>query len=160
MDSTSTPAATDVDEKTLMIVSVDAAPVCLIRQISSAQTMPNTSIASKSLDTPSRMPSPMPVSALCPRASEKNAICWLTAIVPSSPSSGVSSRIARSALTMKSNCKNSKGSSVCTNARIASITPGLLSSRRPPRRRHGRFPPQAFPPCAPSSVPRHAAAGH
>ena len=64
MDSTSTPAATDVDEKTLMIVSVDAAPVCLMRQISSAQTMPNTSIASKSLDTPSRIPSPMPVSAL------------------------------------------------------------------------------------------------
>ena len=65
----------EVEENTLMTVSVEAAPVCLIRLMSSAHTTPKTSIASKSLETPSTMPNPMPVRALCPSASEKKAIC-------------------------------------------------------------------------------------
>ena len=42
----------------------------------------------------------MPVSALCPSASEKKAILLSTAIVPSTPNSGVISSIAKSAFFM------------------------------------------------------------
>lgn len=69
------PSAMDVDENTLMIVSADAAPVCLIRLIMIAQITPKISMLTRSFPMPSTIPRPMPVSALCPRASEKNAIC-------------------------------------------------------------------------------------
>ena len=49
---------------------------------------------------PSTTPMAMPVSALWPSASEKNAILLSTAIVPSMPNSGVMSRIASSAFFM------------------------------------------------------------
>ena len=52
----------------------------------------------------------MPVSALWPSASEKKAICWLTAIVPSSASRGVSSSRASRAFFMNVHSKASKGS--------------------------------------------------
>ena len=70
----SSPAAIEVEENTDMIVSVDADPDCLIRQIRIAQTIPNTSIASRSFRRPRIMPRPMPVRAEWPSASEKNAI--------------------------------------------------------------------------------------
>ena len=43
----------------------------------------------------------MPVSALCPSASEKKAMRLSTAIVPSRPKSGVISKSASSAFFMK-----------------------------------------------------------
>ena len=46
---------------------------------------------------------PMPVRAEWPRASEKKAIWWLTAMVPRRPRRGVRSRIARKAFFMKEN---------------------------------------------------------
>ena len=78
--------------------------------MSTAQITPNTSMLTRSFPTPRIMPRPMPVSALCPSASEKNAICWLTAMVPSRPSSGVSSRMARNAFFIKGELSDSRGS--------------------------------------------------
>ena len=65
----------EVEENTLMTVSVEAEPRCLIQHSSSDQMMPNTSIAARSLLTPSTTPMPMPVRALWPSASEKKDIC-------------------------------------------------------------------------------------
>ena len=65
----------EVEEKTEMTVSAEAEPVCLIRPIRIAQITPNTSMLTRSFPMPRIMPRPMPVSALCPSASEKNAIC-------------------------------------------------------------------------------------
>ena len=69
------PRAMLVEENTLMTVSAEAAPVCLIRQMSTAHTMPKISMLARSLCSPSTMPRPMPVRAECPSASEKKAIC-------------------------------------------------------------------------------------
>ena len=68
------PAATEVEEKTEITVSVEAEPDCLIRQISTAQMMPKMSMAARSFRRPRMMPRPMPVRAECPSASEKKAI--------------------------------------------------------------------------------------
>ena len=68
------PAAMEVEEKTEMMVSTEAEPLSLIRQIRIAQTTPKISMASRSLCIPSTMPRPMPVMAEWPRASEKKAI--------------------------------------------------------------------------------------
>ena len=112
----SSPAAMEVEENTLMMVSVEAEPVCLMRQMRMAHTTPNTSMLTRSLLTPSTMPRPMPVRALWPSASEKKAICWLTAMVPNSPSRGVSSRMASSAFFIKENSSASRGSSASMTA--------------------------------------------
>ena len=68
--------------------------------MSIAQRMPKTSIESIWLSMPSTTPMAMPVSALCPSASEKKAILLSTAIVPSMPKSGVISSIASRAFFM------------------------------------------------------------
>ena len=99
----SRPAAMEVEEKTEMMVSVEAEPDCLIRQIRIAHTTPKISMASRSFRRPRMIPRPMPVSAECPSASEKKAIWWFTAIVPSRPSIGVSSSTASRAFFMKLN---------------------------------------------------------
>ena len=77
-----------VEENTLMMVSAEVAPVCLMRLMAMAHTTPKINMLSRSLLNPSTMPRPMPVRALCPRASEKKAMCCCTAMVPSSPSRG------------------------------------------------------------------------
>ena len=99
----------EVEEKTEMMVSVEAEPDCLIRQMRIAQMTPKTSMASRSFRRPRRMPRPIPVSAEWPRASEKNAIWWFTAMVPSRPSIGVSRSTARNAFFMKLNWYASRG---------------------------------------------------
>lgn len=61
---------------------------------------------------PSITPMAIPVNALCPRASEKNAILLFTAIVPSIPNNGVTSRTAIKAFFIKSNSTKEKGRTV------------------------------------------------
>lgn len=84
-----------------MIVSALILEWCFTNVMSTAQIRPNSSIALIWLCQPSTTPMAMPVSALCPSASEKNAILLSTAIVPSMPNSGVSSTMAISAFFMK-----------------------------------------------------------
>ena len=58
---------------------------------------------------PISIPMPTPARALWPSASEKNAIRRFTAMVPSSASSGVKSKIASRPRFIKSSSKHSKG---------------------------------------------------
>ena len=100
-ESTTSPSAIEVEENTLMIVSALILEWCFTNVMSTAQIRPNSSIALIWLCQPSTTPMAMPVSALCPSASEKNAILLSTAIVPSMPNSGVSRTIAISAFFIK-----------------------------------------------------------
>ena len=70
--------------------------------ITKPRKIPKASIASRGSCIPSKTPSPMPVKALCPSASEKNAILLLTAIVPSRANSGAIKTAARKACLIKS----------------------------------------------------------
>ena len=63
-ESTTRPNAMDVEEKTLMIVSALILEWCLTNVISTAQRMPNSSMALIWLCQPSTTPMAMPVSAL------------------------------------------------------------------------------------------------
>ncbi len=84
-----------------MMVSAEALPERLMRLIIRAQKMPKTIRLTVMLETPSSMPMPAPARALWPRASEKNAMRWLTAIVPSRASSGVRRSMASRAFFIK-----------------------------------------------------------
>ena len=99
-ESTTRPSAMDVDENTLMIVSALILELCLTQVMSTAQRTPKMSMAAIWFSQPSTTPMAMPVSALWPSASEKNAILLSTAIVPSKPNSGVMSSMASSAFFM------------------------------------------------------------
>ena len=60
----SSPSAMPAEENTLMVVSDEAEPVRLMRVISTAHRMPNSTRISVTLLSPSSTPSPSPASAL------------------------------------------------------------------------------------------------
>ena len=73
---------------------------------------------------PSSIPRPTPARALWPKASEKNAMRRFTAMVPSSASSGVKSKMASRPRFIKSSSKHSKGRSVfITLYRVGKTSP-------------------------------------
>ena len=100
-DSIISPRAMPAEENTEIVVSAPVFPFWLMRLMSSAHRMPNTSRLTVSFRMPRSSPRPTPARALWPRASEKNAIFLLTAMVPSSPKRGVSISSARRAFFMK-----------------------------------------------------------
>ncbi len=76
------------DENTLITVSAEALPLFLIFVIKRPIKTPNAMRDIISFFTPKSTPNAIPVKALCPKASEKNAILLLTAIVPKIAISG------------------------------------------------------------------------
>ena len=101
-DSIARPIATEHDENTDIMVSVDAVfrlPILFKR---SANTIANITMASEVSAMPHTTPTAIPVSAECPSASEKYAIFLFTIIVPIMPKSGVMMSTAIRAFLMKS----------------------------------------------------------
>ena len=90
------------EENTLMTVSEETIFADFTFVITKPRKIPKASIASRGSCIPSKTPSPMPVKALFPSASEKNAILLLTAIVPSRANSGAIKTAARKACLIKS----------------------------------------------------------
>ena len=86
-DKSTSPSAMALEEKTLIIVSLETTGLLM----------------------PSRAPIAMPVRAEWPRASEKKASLWSTTMVPIIPNNGVIRRIARKAFFIKSYCIQEKG---------------------------------------------------
>lgn len=66
-------------------------------------------------------PSAIPVSAQCPKASEKNDILLLTIMVPMSPNRGVINKIATKAFFMKLNSTHENGKIFSSNKYIKSM---------------------------------------
>ena len=85
-----------------MMVSEEAILAAFTFVMTKLRKIPNASIARMGLSNPKSTPSPMPVKALCPRASEKNAILLFTAMVPKRAKSGAISTAARKAFFIKS----------------------------------------------------------
>ena len=102
LDNITIPIAIESDEKTLIIVSVDAVFVDLTFVIIRLKNMPKTSIDIKGFLSPKSTPKAIPVNALCPNASEKNAILLFTAIVPRNAKSGETIIVHKSAFFIKS----------------------------------------------------------
>ena len=121
------PIAIEAEEKTLITVSDDAFALLLTLRMPRPNKMPNITIHTIGFPMPRTTPIAIPVKALCPSASEKNAILLFTAIVPSIPKSGVSKRTARRAFFIKSNCMNEKGRTVSIILYIKSNVSRLLN---------------------------------
>ena len=103
------PRAIAVEEKTLMMVSEEDIPSFTF-VMARLRKMPKAIIQNKGSHKPKSMPIPTPVKALCPNASEKNAILLLTVMVPKSAKRGASNNTAKKAFFIKSYCKKEKGS--------------------------------------------------
>jgi hypothetical protein len=93
-----------------MMVSVDVVVEALTMDIPRASRIEKASMAHNGSDMPRMTPMAIPVSAECPRASEKKAILLLTTIVPKIPNMGVMSRIAKRAFCIKPWAAHSNGS--------------------------------------------------
>lgn len=87
--------------KTEIIVSVDTVLLLPILFNSSANTTAKITMEIFVSGIPHTTPTAIPVSAECPRASEKYAIFLLTIMVPISPNSGVMISIAANAIFIK-----------------------------------------------------------
>ena len=90
-----------VEEKTPMIVSVDAVLLFWMYVMKMAKATENSTSERSGETEPRSTPMAMPVNAPWPSESEKNAMRFETTIVESRPKSGVTSRMARNALSMK-----------------------------------------------------------
>ena len=101
-DKIARPIAIQQEEKTEIIVSVDAVLLLLIQFSNNAKTIPKITMDRFVSGIPHTTPTAIPVRAECPNASEKNAILLLTIIVPRMPNSGVIIRTARNAFLIKS----------------------------------------------------------
>ena len=100
-DRIARPMATEQEEKTEIIVSVDAVLLLPILFNNSANTTAKITMEIFVSGIPHTTPTAIPVSAECPRASEKYAIFLLTIMVPISPNSGVMISIAANAIFIK-----------------------------------------------------------
>ena len=100
-DRIARPIATEQEEKTEIIVSVDTVLLLPILFNSSANTTAKITMEIFVSGIPHTTPTAIPVSAECPRASEKYAIFLLTIMVPISPNSGVMISIAANAIFIK-----------------------------------------------------------
>jgi len=101
-DNIARPIATEHDENTEIIVSVDAIFMLPILLRSSAKMIAKITIDKDVSPTPNTTPTAIPVNAECPSASEKYAIFLLTIIVPIIPNKGVIMSTAIRAFLIKS----------------------------------------------------------
>ena len=91
------PMATDADEKTPIIVSVEDVLFLFTKEIATAKSSEKRIIAQRGFPIPKTTPIAIPVKVECPIASEKKAILLLTTIVLSSPNVGATNKIAKKA---------------------------------------------------------------
>jgi len=110
IDKTTTPNATDAEEKTPIIVSGEEIFDFFTKVIAIDKITEKIIIDHRGCFMPAIIPTAMPVSAECPMESEKNAILLLTTIVPNNPKSGVASITAKNAFFIKVYCIHEKGS--------------------------------------------------
>lgn len=95
------PIATEADENTPIIVSVEDVLFLLTMEIIMARAMENRIIAHRGLPIPNMTPIAIPVKVEWPIASEKKAILLLTTIVLKSPKVGATNKMARKAFFIK-----------------------------------------------------------
>jgi hypothetical protein len=100
------------EEKTEITVSVETVFLRFILFNNMANAIANISIAILVSARPNKVPIATPVSAECPKASEKKAILLFTIIVPRIPNKGVIIRIARRAFFIKLYCTQENGRTV------------------------------------------------